>query len=91
MKCEYCSGKGEIINDAMRWTSCPACGGKGFIDMTNEEWFDTLSTEEKAKKFVTLCKNAFEAENYRTKRWKDYQNVDYWKMWLKQPHTTIKE
>ena len=53
MKCKYCDGTGEIINDAVRWTSCPACGGKGEAAQTNEAWFDTLSTEEKAV-FMTL-------------------------------------
>ena len=73
MKCEYCSGKGEIINDAMRWTSCPACGGKGFIDMTNEEWFDTLSTtEEKAEVIAQLSSYG--------------GNVDAILDWLKEKH-----
>ena len=53
MKCEYCNGTGEIINDALRRTSCPACGGNGFIEQTNEEWFCKLPTEEKAV-FMTL-------------------------------------
>ena len=54
MICEYCNGKGEIINDAMRMTSCPACGGSGVIEQTNEEWFCSLSTEEKAKGFESI-------------------------------------
>lgn len=54
MKCEYCNGTGEIINDAMRWTSCPVCGGKGDIEQTNEEWFDTLTTKGKAETIAQL-------------------------------------
>ena len=91
MKCKHCDGTGTTnwcVNGT--FVNCPYCGGTGEMemDMTNEEWFCQLPTEEKAEKFVILCKNAFEAENYRTKRWTDYQDIDYWKAWLKQPHTS---
>ena len=59
MKCKYCSGTGEHINDANRMTTCEFCDGKGVIKpMTNEEWFCSLSTEEKAKwmaKHMSFC------------------------------------
>ena len=54
MKCGYCNGTGEHINDANRMTTCEFCGGTGVIKpMTNEEWFCGLSTEEKAI-FITM-------------------------------------
>jgi DnaJ-class molecular chaperone len=94
MKCEYCSGKGEIINDAMRWTSCPACGGKGFIDMTNEEWFDTLPTKEKAEwldKVAENCCQICDEENRELCRANiatgcKFENAEKWEMWLKEKH-----
>ena len=52
MKCKHCDGTGEIINDALRWTSCPACGGNGFVDMSNEEWLHTLPMEEMADEII---------------------------------------
>ena len=53
MKCGYCDGTGEHINDANRMTTCEFCGGTGVIKpMTNEEYLCTCSTEERAK-FLT--------------------------------------
>lgn len=61
MKCKNCRGTGE--RHTINWETgkvyivqgekCPVCGGKGDIEQTNEEWLDTLSTEEKAV-FMTL-------------------------------------
>lgn len=59
MKCEYCNGKGEIINDALRWTSCPVCGGTGEVEQTNEEWLDGKSTKEKAEWLFKLTYNCY--------------------------------
>jgi len=49
MKCQYCNGTGEHVNDANRMTTCEFCGGTGVIKpLTNEEWLRQASTEEKA-------------------------------------------
>jgi len=49
MKCKYCNGTGEHVNDANRMTTCEFCGGTGVIKpLTNEEWLRQASTEEKA-------------------------------------------
>lgn len=53
---------------------------------TNEEWFCGLPTEEKAKVFIAICRDAFRAENYRRKHWSDLQTIEFWVKWLKQPH-----
>lgn len=79
MKCEYCNGNGVIINDALRRTSCPVCGGKGDIEQTNEEWFDTLSTEEKADFFCTV-------QNCLTIYGDHIATHEDWVKWLKEPH-----
>ena len=49
MKCKYCNGTGEHINDANRMTTCEFCGGTGEIEVTNEEYIRTCSTEELAR------------------------------------------
>lgn len=97
MKCKYCNGTGEHINDANRMTTCEFCGGTGVIKpLTNEEWFCQLSTEEKAKVLYnffmarTFCHICPENDvcdiGYKCK----YGNgeVEDFIKWLKQPHTT---
>ena len=50
MKCKYCNGTGEHVNDANRMTTCEFCGGTGVVEpLTNEEYIRTCSTEELAK------------------------------------------
>ena len=65
MKCPNCDGKGtvlkiiyedwqkdEIVRSAVK---CPRCNGSGEVsevEMTNEEWFCSLSTEDKADKLT---------------------------------------
>ena len=52
MKCKHCNGTGKsnMYKDG-EFVDCMYCGGTGKIEvnMTNEEWFCQLSTEEKAK------------------------------------------
>ena len=49
MKCGYCNGTGEHINDANRMTTCEFCGGTGVIKpLTNEEYFRSCTFEELA-------------------------------------------
>ena len=57
-------------------------------EQTNEEWFDTLSTEEKAKFLEMICYSAWGDKNSRFKDMADYTD---WMEWLKQPHTTRSE
>ena len=53
MKCKFCDGSGKdywCLNGVPY--PCPVCNGTGEIKdepLTNEEWFCSLSTEEKAK------------------------------------------
>ena len=54
MKCKFCNGTGSINN-----IQCPSCEGFGQIsEQTNEEWFTSLSTEEKAKTIICLAVNS---------------------------------
>lgn len=86
MKCEWCKGTGEIINDALRWTSCPVCGGKGYIKQTNDEWRKTCSTEEFAEFLSDVVFNAI--VDYRIDKDNcEKEDGNYWLKWLRQPHT----
>lgn len=55
MKCPKCNGRKKILepcDGALLGTvlvTCDVCDGTGEVTMTNEEWFCSLSTEEKAK------------------------------------------
>jgi hypothetical protein len=97
MKCKTCNGLGRTkatefigVDEGLRdiVILCPTCGGKGEVEMTNEEWFIGLSTEEKAEFLAKKCCEISckfflgEAEEIFSK---------YWVEWLKQPHTTTKE
>lgn len=53
MKCPRCNGEGSIpyhiADDMFDEDVCPMCNGTGKIKQTNEEWFCSLPTEEKAE------------------------------------------
>jgi len=88
MKCGYCNGTGEHVNDANRMTTCEFCGGTGVIKpLTNEEWFCSLPTEEKATFLAIQIRLG--VEFYRTND-ERYQNHDWWVRWLKQPYIPLK-
>ena len=56
-----------------------------FCPQTNEEWFDSLSTEEKAK--VLACEFTVACDDYAYSNNKETWNERYWGKWLKQLHT----
>ena len=63
---------------------CPVCDGTGEILQTNEEWFATLSTEEKAK---ALHKLHWEMQNHFDYSPDDEDYVEeYCLCWLKAVH-----
>ena len=65
-------------------TECDA-----YAPMTNENWFISLSTEEKAKVFANATYST--AETPLTILWGGKEaEQKKWELWLKQPHT-IKE
>ena len=97
MKCKYCNGTG--YNDTQRGTvmtefpPCPWCGGSGYIkdnEQTNEEWFATLSTEEKAKTIANATYSSAMMGVEITALPKE-DEVRKWKRWLKQPHIPQKQ
>lgn len=91
MKCQYCNGTGEHINDANRMTTCEFCGGTGEITLTNEEWLEQASTEEKAlflarlyghSRIINLSELLF--RNVGTREVTDV--AEYIGKWLKEKH-----
>lgn len=91
MKCPRCNGIGSvpyhIADDLFDETNCPLCGGSGEVEMTNEDWFCGLSTEEKAKFLRQIYRDG--RDDY-VGEWYEQTEKDF-EEWLKQPHTTIKE
>ena len=95
MKCKHCNGTGKIRGyfyektGVNKWekvwgdSPCDECNGTGEIEITNEEWFCQLPTEEKAEFLAKKCCEISckfflgEAEEIFSK---------YWVEWLKQPH-----
>lgn len=81
MKCKTCNGTGKIMatiyeNDEIGFVDktydCCCCNGTGIIKVTNEEWFDTLTTKGKAEVIAQLSSYG--------------GNVEAILEWLKQPH-----
>ena len=78
-KCEACCGSGYInfwTDDGhISMRTCRRCDGYGYIKakpMTNEEWFCSLSTTEKAEFLSTMAKKA--------------ESISWWDDWLKEKH-----
>ena len=91
MICKTCLGKGWIINkDYTDRIECPACHGTKETNPTNEDWFCSLSTAEKAE-FL----DAIHTSYCVTGDWLHDEDVhghgmkrEDWELWLKQPHTS---
>ena len=91
MKCPKCGGYGKYLKMEqgnscyeVGLSFCDKCHGSGEIEVTNEEWLNTLPTEEKAEFLVKILMT----EMHPVKR----GGVDMEKAieevteWLKQPH-----
>ena len=78
--CNECWGKGWIEKQGVQF-DCRKCKGTGVIKnepQTNEEWFCSLSTEEKAKWLNQQMMYAAREQGYFT--------VDGLSKWLKEKH-----
>jgi hypothetical protein len=82
MKCSNCGGTGkEYWNGNVFCNTgfeCDKCNGTGEVEQTNEYWFCSLSTEEKAKWLEDKMTWAAQEQGTFTAKG--------WEMWLKQPH-----
>ena len=101
MKCKICGGTGTsntCVNGTFK--PCIFCDGTGEYEpfdadieldkldsepQTNEEWFDGLSTEEKAKVFANATYST--AETPLTILWGGKEaEQKKWELWLKEKH-----
>lgn len=79
--CKHCE---HYVTDAYGDKVCAFDGDCENYVQTNEEWFCSLSTEEKATFLAIQVRLG--VEFYRTND-ERYQNHDWWVEWLKQPYT----
>ena len=87
MKCKYCDGTGKSKYGYNQ--PCTHCDGKGFVEPhTNEEWFCSLSTEEKAKFFVMIEMTAMHPIKRGAVDMEKF--IEEVVEWLKQPHNSPK-
>ena len=93
--CPKCEGSGELrvpVTEHMGAVlygteQCDECGGSGYVNMTNEEWLKSLSTEELANYIATQCADAirlWREMQYWTANEKCKSNK--WYVWLKEIH-----
>ena len=99
MKCKYCNGTGTsntCVNGTFK--PCTFCDGTGEYEhfdadveldkldsepLTNEEWFGSLTTNEKAYHLADIC--AWAMEEFRCGK-TEKANTGYWQKWLKEKH-----
>ena len=108
MKCKACNGTGYVTaciyeSDKIGFVDknyeCAVCLGTGQIKQTNEAWFASLTTEEKAMAIVLSCPyeiNWF-GENFEKRMEQRMKNlsqsaqgyelgIQKIKAWLQEPH-----
>ena len=104
MKCPNCNGTGKrfvptnknAITGNGYTADCLFCNGTGEIEVTNEEWFCGLSTEEKAKWMFRLTYKCYWCgrEYEKTKKYNEkecpfqkcLEDSKGFKKWLKEKH-----
>lgn len=83
MKCPKCDGTGEMQICEMGFIGkdeCDKCHGKGYLN--NEEWFDGVSTETKAR-IMHLVYIAGYTDGFKGVETIPLRDI---MEWLKQPH-----
>ena len=97
MKCQRCNGTGKRYSWMLdKRDECPYCGGTGEVEVTNEDWFCRLSTEEKAKFFkeISFCCNTCSPEQFEAYKNGKFQcplkmacaTANGFEDWLKEKH-----
>ena len=87
MKCPKCGGDGKYLKMEqgnscyeVGLSFCDVCHGSGKVEVTNEEWLNTLNTEQLAT-FLAIVQ--YDGTDLTLKK----NHVKKWVEWLKQPHT----
>ena len=86
MKCPLCDGKGEYMHQCGGYRPCEHCIGTGKIKVTNEEWFCSLSTEEKVKALLDLRERIRQKMRAELGSENKFYKGDYYREWLKEKH-----
>ena len=103
MKCPKCNGYGivgDAVPDILRGrghifssNECDRCHGSGEVEMTNEEWLRTATTEQLAEWLVQFvdfcaagCSHCAIEKICMDKKYKDLSPEQMVEVWLKQPH-----
>jgi hypothetical protein len=93
MKCPKCGGEGKYLKKErgtydfcykVELSLCDMCHGSGEVEITNEEWLNTLPTEEKAKFLVMIEMSAMHPVKRGSIDTKKF--IEDVTEWLKQPH-----
>ena len=83
---EDCKNCEHYVTDSYGDKVCEFDGECENFEQTNEEWFDSLPTEDKAKVFANATYSTAEAPMEILALGKEFEQKK-WEMWLKQPHT----
>lgn len=88
MRCPDCDGKGYITGRDWNIYLCKKCEGEGSIPpyepFTNEDWFCSLTTEEKAKWLSQHSQHMYNCgEKHATPK---TMYEEDWEFWLKAKH-----
>ena len=86
MKCQLCDGKGEYMHAIGGYRPCEYCNGTGEIEGTNEEWFCSMSTEEKVKALLDLRERIRQKMRGEIGSENKFHKGDYYREWLKEKH-----
>ena len=101
MKCPRCGGSGKYTNIFGDYIRCDFCYGTGEIvygeddrivsvgkqkPMTNEEWFCSMSTEEKVKALLDLREQIRQKMRAELGSENKFHKGDYYREWLKEKH-----
>ena len=81
MKCPICGYEQAIYDDINEWWHCPQCHGSGEVQMTNEEYLKSCTTEQLAT-FLAIVQ--YDGTDLTLKK----NHVEKWVAWLKQPHNS---
>ena len=93
MKCPKCKGTGCVprpdgteLFGLTELMTCDLCHGTGEVELTNEEWFCSLSTEEKVKALLDLREKIRQKMRAELGSENKFYKGDYYREWLKEKH-----
>lgn len=102
MKCPTCDGKGYtyVRTEPNHITGygykriCDKCKGTGYVEQTNEKWFCSLSTEDKADWLDKIAENCCQVCDEKNKALCrsniaigcKFESKEKWTAWLKEEH-----